>query len=69
MIKSVQDYAVVEFILKDTIYHYDPEPFKQSTSLSKSGLASSKVGLCKIKWNFLMFGSALTYFSGPPENL
>lgn len=30
MIKSVQDYDVVGFIAKDTIYHYDPEPFLEA---------------------------------------
>jgi uroporphyrinogen-III decarboxylase len=50
MIKSVQNYDVVEFILKDTIYHYDPEPFLEAQRwLGDDGIVRANVAVSPLQ--------------------
>jgi len=50
MIKMVQDYNVVKFIVKDTIYHYDPEPFLEAQRwLGDDGIVRANVAVSPLQ--------------------
>jgi len=50
MVKSVQDYDVVKFIVKDTVYHYDPEPFLEAQRwLGDDGIVRASVDVSPLQ--------------------
>ena len=62
MIKSVEDYKVVKFIIRDAIYHYDPEPFlEQQRWLGDDGIVRADIEPSPLQQ---MISTSARYFGG-----
>ena len=62
MIKHIEDYKVVEFIVKDIVYHYDPNPFlEQERWLGNDGIVRADAAASPLQQMISLSG---LYFGG-----